>query len=219
MNWQILASYWPLFLTAAGVTLRISFFGILFALILGFLISLVQYYRVPVLRQIFAVYIELSRNTPLLVQLFFIYFGLPRVGIVLSGEVSSIVGVVFLGGSYFAESFRSGLEAIDKSQTESALSLGMNRGQTMRYVIFPQALTISVPAIFANIIFLIKETSVVSAIAVPDLMYVAKDIMGNDYRTAEALTMLVIFYVIIILPVSLIATYVERRMRYAGFGN
>lgn len=214
MNWTIMRSYWPLFLSAAGVTLRISFFGILLAVILGMLISLIQYARVPVLRQIASVYIELSRNTPLLVQLFFIYFGLPKLGIVLSGEASAVAGVVFLGGSYFAETFRSGLEAVAKSQKESALSLGMSGAQAMHYVILPQAMRISLPGFFANVIFLIKETSVVSAIAVPDLMYVAKDLMGNDYRTAEALGMLVIFYLIIILPVTILAYVLERRLRY-----
>ena len=160
------------------------------------------------------VYIELSRNTPLLVQLFFIYFGLPKIGVVLSGEASAIAGVVFLGGSYFAENFRSGLEAVALSQKESAMSLGMSSAQTMRYVILPQALRVALPGFFANVIFLIKETSVVSAIAVPDLMYVAKDLMGNDYRTAEALGMLVIFYLIIILPVTILAYVLERRLRY-----
>ena len=214
MNWTIMQSYWPLFLAAAGVTLRISFFGILLAVILGMVISLIQYAKIPVLRQIASVYIELSRNTPLLVQLFFIYFGLPKLGVVLSGEASAIAGVVFLGGSYFAENFRSGLEAVAVSQKESVLSLGMSGAQAMRYVILPQALRVALPGFFANVIFLIKETSVVSAIAVPDLMYVAKDLMGNDYRTAEALGMLVIFYLIIILPVTILAYVLERRLRY-----
>lgn len=219
MDPSILKEYLPLFAQGALVTLRISFFGILFATIIGLICSMVQYYKVPVLRQIAAVYIELSRNTPLLVQLFFIYFGFPMIGIVWSREVCAVVGVAFLGGSYMSEAFRSGLEAVDKSQMESALSLGMNRYQTMRYVIYPQAFAISVPSLFANIIFLIKETSIVSGIALADLMYVAKDLIGNDYHTSESLFMLVVFYLIILLPIALLADYVEKRVRYAGFGN
>ena len=89
----------------------------------------------------------------------------------------------------------------------------------MKEIIFPQAMAISVPGICANVIFLIKETSVVSGIALADLMYVAKDLIGLYYKTDESLTMLVIAYLIILLPVSIIATLLERRMRHAGFGN
>ena len=89
----------------------------------------------------------------------------------------------------------------------------------MRYIIFPQALSVSIPGIIANIIFLIKETSVFSVVALPDLMYVAKDLIGLYYKTDEALLMLVISYLIILLPISLFATWLERRLRYAGFGS
>lgn len=118
-----------------------------------------------------------------------------------------------------AEAFRSGLEAIDKSQLESGLSVGLSTGQVMRYVIFPQALSISVPALCANVIFLIKETSVFSVVALADLMYVAKDLIGLYYKTDEALLMLVAAYLILLLPISIAAGLLERRLRYAGFGN
>ena len=117
-----------------------------------------------------------------------------------------------------SEAFRSGLEAIEKIQMESGLSVGLSRMQVMRYIIMPQAVSISVPAICANVIFLIKETSVFSVVALPDLMYVAKDLMGMYFKTGEALLMLVIAYLIILLPISIIASIIERRLRYAGFG-
>ena len=118
-----------------------------------------------------------------------------------------------------AEAFRSGLDSVEKSQTESALSLGFSHLQTMRYIVFPEAMAVSVPALCANVIFLVKETSVVSAIALADLMYVAKDLIGLYYQTGEALTMLVIAYLIILLPISIVATILERRLRYGRFGN
>lgn len=118
-----------------------------------------------------------------------------------------------------AEAFRSGLESIEKIQLESGLSIGLSHWQVMKSVIFPQALSISIPALCANIIFLIKETSVFSVVALADLMYVAKDLIGLYYNTNEALLMLVISYLILLLPISIIATIVERRLRYAGFGN
>lgn len=219
LNFDFMIKYLPWYVDAAILTVKIAFLGIVFALAIGILCSIVQYYRVPVLRMIIAVYIEISRNTPLLVQLFFLYFGLPKIGIVWSAETCAIVGLAFLGGSYMAESIRSGLESVEKSQIESATSLGMSKALTMKEVIFPQALAISVPGICANVIFLIKETSVVSGIALADLMYVTKDLIGLYYETDEALLMLVIFYLIILLPISILASLLERRLRYAGFGN
>ena len=117
------------------------------------------------------------------------------------------------------EAFRSGIEAVDKVQTESAASLGLSGLQILRYVIFPQALTISFPAFMANVIFLLKETSVFSAISLMDLMFTAKDLIGLYYQTTESLFLLVVFYLLILLPVSVLGSIVERRMRYAGFGS
>jgi polar amino acid transport system permease protein len=211
--------YVGLYVTAAGLTVRIAFFGILFAIAVGAVCAIIRYHRIPVLRQIIAVYIELSRNTPLLVQLFFLYFGLPKIGISFSSEVCAVIGLTFLGGSYMAEVFRSGLESVELSQIESAQSLGFSRLSMMREIVFPQALAVSVPGLCANVIFLIKETSVVSGIALADLMYVTKDLIGLYYETDEALIMLVIAYLVILLPISILASWLERRLRYAGFGN
>lgn len=214
-----MAEYYPLYVEAAKLTLRLGAAGILFSIGIGIVCSLVGYYRIPVLKQIAAAYIELSRNTPLLVQLFFLYFGLPKIGILISSEGCAVIGLSFLGGSYMAEAFRSGLEAVEKVQTESALAIGLSHMQVMRYVVFPQALAVSIPALCANIIFLIKETSVFSVVALPDLMYIAKDLIGLYYQTDEALLMLVIAYLILMLPISLAAGWLERRLRYAGFGD
>lgn len=219
LNFEFIQKYLPWYIDAAILTVKVAFFGILFSLIVGVVCSIVQYYKIPVIRRLVSVYIEISRNTPLLVQLFFLYFGLPKIGIVWSAEICAIVGLTFLGGSYMSESLRSGLESVEKSQIESAASLGMGKALTMKDVIFPQALAVSVPGVCANVIFLIKETSVVSGIALADLMYVTKDLIGLYYETDEALIMLVIFYLIILLPISIVASILERRLRYAGFGN
>lgn len=219
MDIEFVTEYLPMYVEAAKLTLRLGFIGILFSIVIGIICSLVEYYKIPLLRRITAVYIELSRNTPLLVQLFFLYFGLPKLGIMLSSEGCAIIGLSFLGGSYMAEAFRSGLESVEKSQVESALAIGLSHPQAMRYVVFPQALAVSIPPLCANIIFLIKETSVFSVVALADLMYVAKDLIGLYYQTDEALLMLVIAYLILLLPVSLAAGLLERRLRYAGFGN
>ena len=218
MDWNVIAQYLPLYKKAACLTLRLGLAGIVIAIVVGLVCALVQYYKVPVLRRIVGAYIELSRNTPLLVQLFFIYYGLPKIGIKTNAEICGIAGLAFLGGSYMAEAFRSGLESIEPIQTESAMSLGMDHAQTMRYIILPQAMSISVPAFVANVIFLLKETSVFSTISLMDLMFTAKDLIGLYYKTTECLFLLVVFYLLILLPVSLLGSWLERRLRYAGFG-
>ena len=218
MDWNVIAQYLPLYKKAAWLTLRLGLAGIVIAIVVGLVCALVQYYKVPVLRRIVGAYIELSRNTPLLVQMFFIYYGLPKIGIKTNAEICGITGLAFLGGSYMAEAFRSGLESIEPIQTESAMSLGMDHAQTMRYIILPQAMSISVPAFVANVIFLLKETSVFSAISLMDLMFTAKDLIGLYYKTTECLFLLVVFHLLILLPVSLLGSWLERRLRYAGFG-
>ena len=219
MDWNVIQQYLPLYQKAAVLTVRLGVAGIFFAILIGLVCAVIQYEKVPVLRQLVSIYIQLSRNTPLLVQLFFLYYGLPKVGIKTSAAICGIAGLAFLGGSYMAEAFRSGLESIEPIQTESAYSLGMSKAQTLRYIILPQAMSTSMPAFMANVIFLLKETSVFSAISLMDLMFTAKDLIGLYYKTPECLFLLVVFYLIILLPVSLLGSWLERRVRYAGFGS
>ena len=219
MDWEYVAKILPLYGKAAVLTVRIGVLGIFFAILVGLLCSVVRQMKIPVLKQLATVYIELSRNTPLLVQLFFIYYGLPKIGIRTDAETCGVAGLAFLGGSYMAEAFRSGLEAVGKIQHESALSLGLTGMQAFRYVILPQAFAISFPGITANVIFLLKETSVFSAISLMDLMFTAKDQIGLYYKTTECLALLVVFYLVILLPVSLLGSLIERRLRHAEFGT
>ena len=209
----------PLYIKATQLTLTLAFWGVVLSVLIGFICSLIIYYKVKVLRHIVSGYIELSRNTPLLIQLFFLYYGLPKMGIKLEAYTCAIISLAFLGGSYMAEAFRSGFEAVNKIQIESGLSIGLTKAQLIRYVILPQAFTVAIPALGANAIFILKETSIVSAIALGDLMFVTKDLIGMYYKTTEALVMLVGAYLIILLPLSLLLTLIERRVRYAELGN
>ena len=197
MDWSIVEQYLPLYQKAFFLTLHIAVWGILGAFLVGLLVSIIRHYRIPALTQLATAYIELSRNTPLLIQLFFL----------------------FLGGSYMAESFRSGLEAVSQTQHEIGLAIGLTPVQVFRYVVLPQATAVALPSFSANVIFLIKETSVFSAVALADLMYVAKDLIGLYYETDIALAMLVVAYLIMLLPISLLFSWIERRLRHAGFGT
>jgi len=219
MDINILREYIPLYKDALFLTMKIGWQGILLSLVLGLAGAAILHFRIPVLKTITGIYIEIFRNTPLLVQLFFIYFALPKVGIKITAETCGVLGLGLLGGAYMIETIRSGLESIPVIQTESALSLGMTKEQTFIHVILPQAISMSVPGLLANVIFLLKETSVFSTISLMDLMFTAKDLIGMYAKTIECLFLLVVFYLIMLLPVSILGSIVERRMRYGQFGD
>lgn len=219
MDFEAIRSYLPLYAEAFFLTIRIGWIGIALSFGIGILSAFTMYFKIPVVKTIVKVYVELFRNTPLLVQLFFVYFGLPKLGIQISAETCGALGLGLLGGSYMAESIRSGLEAVPVTQIEGAISLKLSKWQIFTSIILPQAFTLSIASLVSNVIFLLKETSVFSAISLMDLMFTAKDLIGLYYRTTECLLLLVIFYVIMILPVSLLGDYLEKKARFGMFGD
>lgn len=218
MNFDVILDYMPLYIKAFLLTIRIGWIGIAISIGIGILVAFVLHFKIPLLNVLAKGYVELFRNTPLLVQLFFIYFGLPKIGITVSAEACGAVGLGLLGGSYMAEAIRSGLDAVPISQTESAKALGMSPVLIFREIVLPQAFTISVPGIVANVIFLLKETSVFSAISLMDLMFTAKDLIGLYYNTTECLVLLVVFYIVMLLPVSAAGSMLEKKSRFKMFG-
>ena len=213
-DWSFVQRYAPFFVNGALMTLFICAIGIALSLVVGLICAGIELARIPVARQLVRVYIEISRNTPLLVQLYFLFFGLPKLGVVWPAETCAIVGLGFLGGSYMAEAMRAGLEAVPEVQRETAYVLGLSPWQSIVRVVLPQAVSSAIPGVVANVIFLIKESSVVSAIALADVMYMAKDLIGMYYNTYESLFMLVISYLVILLPISLFGFWLERRFDY-----
>ncbi|TKX28626.1 polar amino acid ABC transporter permease [Campylobacter sp. MIT 12-5580] len=215
MDFDFMLKYTPNFINAALLTLEVFALGLFFSLCIGIFCVLMQYFKLKLLSQICRVYIELSRNTPLLIQLFFLYYGLGRLGLGLESFSCAVLGLSFLGGSYMAESLRAGIEAVKKQQFEAALSLALSPWQVFRFVILPQALSVAMPSLSANTIFLFKETSVVTIIALPDLVYTMTSLNSLTYKTDELLFMLFVSYLCIILPLSLFLSYLEKRLRYA----
>ena len=218
MNWHYIIQAAPRFFHAAKLTLELAAYGIVLSLAVGLAAAVCMAYRLPVLDRLSRGYVELSRNTPLLIQLVFLYYGLPKIGIKIDGFTCGVIALVFLGGGYMAEALRAGLLAVPKGQTEAAKAIGLGNVQIFRYVVLPQAWAVSLPAIAANVLFLIKETSVIGAVSVAELMFVTKDIIGMDYKTNEALFLLFVSYLIILLPVSVWARYAERKVRRAKYG-
>lgn len=219
MSWTVIQQSLPNFVKGFQLTLWLSLIGIVGSVIVGIITSLIRYFKVPVLGKILEAYVEIGRNTPLLIQLFFLYYGFPVLGIKLSAETSGIIGLIFLGGAYMAEGFTGGFNGISKSQIDAGKALGMSPWQMARYVVLPQGLTLSVPAFSANVIFLIKETSIFSVIAIPELTNTALDLIGMYYRSNEYLLVLVIAYAIILIPLIIILDWLERRVRYGSFGD
>ena len=214
MNFEAITEYIPLYWEAMLLTLKIGWTGILLSVVIGFITALIRQHKIPVLSQFTRGYIELFRNTPLMVQLFFMYFALPRLGLPMNAESCGVLGIALFGGAYMSETVRSGIEAVDRGQMEGALSLGFSPLRAELFVIIPQAVATSVPAFTANVIFLLKETSVFSAISLMDLMFTAKDLVGLYYKTTECLLLLVIFYLIILLPVSAVGSVIEKKLRF-----
>lgn len=219
MSWQIINQSLPIFAKAFQLTIWLSAVGIIFSIVVGVFCSLIQYFKVPILSQLITAYVELARNTPLLIQLFFLYYAFPVIGLKMSAQICGIIGLVFLGGAYMAEGFTGGFAGVSATQIDDGKALGMNNLQLARYVVFPQGFALSMPALTANIIFLIKETSIFSVIAIPELTNTALDLIGMYYRTNEYLLILVIAYAIILIPIILLLNYLERKVRYGTFGD
>lgn len=220
MDFEVMKAYLPRFWDALLLTLRIGWRAWRWALAPGRCLQRMRYIgKFPLLRQIVGGYIVCSATRRCWCSCFSCTFALPKIGVRISAETCGKLGLGLLGGAYMAETFRSGLENIPIIQTESAQSLGLRPAQVFGYVILPQAVTSSVPGLLANLIFLLKETSVFSTISLMDLMFTAKDLIGMYAKTIECLTLLVAFYLIMLLPVSILGSWLERRLRYAEFGN
>ncbi|WP_010491111.1 amino acid ABC transporter permease [Paenibacillus elgii] len=208
----------PDFGHAALVTLAVAGIAIAASLLVAALNSAVIFFRMRGLSWLVRAYVELARNTPLLIQLFFIYFALPSLGVHLSNYATAVLALTFLGGGYFTEVFRAGIEAVPRSQTESGLALGLSRWQLFRMIVLPQALRIATPSLFANFIFLLKETTVVSAVAIPEILYTTTNYIALYYKTYEMLLLMTFLYLLLFLPLSFLLSWLERRFRHGQFG-
>lgn len=218
MSWEYIQQAEPEYIKAFWLTLKLSSVGIVGAIIIGIVTAFVNYHKLPGRRGIIT-YVEIARNTPLLIQLFFIYYGLPSIGIKIPAEETAIIGLIFLGGAYMSEAFLGGLKSVPKVQIESGRVIGLSAWQLSRYIIFPQGIVFSLPNLAANIIFLIKETSIFTVIAIPEITNTTLDLIGQNYRTNEYLLMMIISYAIILIPLSLLLSWIEGRVRYANFDN
>lgn len=218
-DWAFVVSTLPAFGKSVWVTLQLGAIVIVTALAVALInVALLGLHK-PWLNGVIRGYVELARNTPLLIQLFFLYFGLPALGLSLSGFTTAVIAMTFLGGGYLTEALRAGVQAVPPSQLEAGQAIGLSRWQLLRHVQLPQAWLASLPALFANFIFLLKETTVASAVAVPELLYTTKNYIALYYKTYEMLTVLTLMCVLIFLPLSLLLRTLERRLQHGQFGH
>jgi polar amino acid transport system permease protein len=210
----IVIKYLPLFLKGVFLTVEISFFAILIGLSIGILAALARTSNVKILNLIGATYVEVFRNTPLLIQIFIIFFGLPGIGIKLSPYLSGLTALVLYVGAYNTEVIRAGLEAVPKGQMEAAKSLGLTGVQTFLYIILPQTFRISLPALGNNWVALVKNSSLVSVIGMVELTWVASDLNALTFRSFELFGAATLFYLILIFILINIQGLVEKHFVY-----
>ncbi len=202
----------PYLTEGAGLTAGISLLAMLAGLALGLGLALLSQAALRPGRWVVAAYVEAFRNTPLLIQIFFIYFGLPTLGLRLPAFGSGLLALSLYSAAYNAEVFRAGLEAVPFGQREAARSTGLSGWQEARHVVVPQALRIAFPALGNNLVSLVKNSSLVSVIGMVELMFVANDISFNNFRSFEVYGAAVVYYVVLILVLSRALAWAERRL-------
>ena len=202
----------PYLTEGAALTVGISLLAMLGALVVGLAFALASQLRWRIVRGAVTAYVEVFRNTPLLIQIFLIYFGLPLVVLRLPAFASGLLALTLYGAAYNCEVFRAGLEAVSRGQHEAARSTGLTPWQEARYVIVPQALRISFPALGNNLVSLVKNSSLVSAIGMVELMFVANDISFNNFRSFEVYGAAVLYYMLLVLGLSRLLAFLERRV-------
>ncbi|RPO01973.1 amino acid ABC transporter permease [Pseudomonas aeruginosa] len=179
---ELLGMAWPFLLQGAMYTVLFAAVSMVLGLILGFSVAVVRVTKVPVVSQIAAVYISAFRGTPLLVQIFVLYYGLPSVGIEFTPVTAGILALTLNVAAYLSESMRGAILGIDKGQWEAGLSVGLTWGQTLWNIITPQALRLAVPSLSNSLISLIKDTSLISVITVTELMLATKEVIAETFQ-------------------------------------
>ncbi len=211
-DWNAVWAGLPYLLRGAGLTLVISASTMVLATIVGLALAGMSQLPWRAARVAGVAYVEVFRNTPLLIQIFIVYFGLPQIGIKLTPFLSGLAALVFYSAAYNTEILRAGIEAVPRGQVEAALSTGLSAVQTFQHVVVPQALRISFPALGNNLVSLVKNSSLVSTIGMVELMFVANDIAFNNFRSFEIYGAAAVLYVIIVLGLTRALATAERRL-------
>ena len=203
----------PMLLSGVKLTILITIFGLLIGFALGALSGLMKISRTLFLRKIAGVYIESIRGTPIMVQVMFIYFGLPlALGMRIPPIVAGVVAIAVNSGAYIAEIVRGAFQSIERGQTEAGRSIGLTHFQTMYYVIWPQAFRRMIPPLGNQFIISLKDTSLLVVVGVGELTRTGQEIIASNFRAFEVWLTVAIMYLVMTLSLSRVLNYIERKM-------
>ena len=213
--WDILITKFPAFMAGVEITLQLAFFTVLFGSLLGLVVAVCRRTRLLPLRWLMNAYVAFIRGTPLLVQVLLVVYGLPQLGIRFPRMTLCIIALVINSGAYMAELIRAGLQSVEKGQVEAAESLGMSSGQTMLYIILPQAVKVTLPAMGNEFVAIIKESSILYAVGVYELTYQAYKLASVNYYYIETMIVAALIYFVLTYVATKLLGLLERRMRRA----
>lgn len=207
------AKYYPYYLSGTGYTILLAVIGVIFGIILGTMFALMKLSSIKILKALASIYIEYVRGTPLLVQIFIVYFGTGILGLDLSRFVAGCIALSLNSAAYVAEIIRAGINGVNKGQMEAARSLGMNHTEAMRYIIFPQAIKNILPALGNELVTVIKESSVISVIGVSELIFQAGNVQGASFKPFLPYLIVSLIYFVLTFTLSRLLGVAERRMK------
>ncbi|WP_186420040.1 amino acid ABC transporter permease [Bosea sp. CS1GBMeth4] len=211
-DFAYLTAQWPALMRGLWLTVQVSALSIVLSILVGVLGAAVRVLQVPVLDKLVVGYVEFIRNTPLLAQLFFIFYGLPGLGLRLSLFWSGVLCLTLWAGAYQIENVRGGLETVGKGLREAAFSLGLSPWRFFRLVAAPMAIRVGLPSMLNTSISLLKNSSYLQAIGLAELTYVAIDRISMDFRTIEMFAAICVIYLLLVLTLSFLASRLEYRL-------
>jgi polar amino acid transport system permease protein len=211
-DWDFAFSILPEILSALKITIYATFVGFLLALILGLIITIVRRSKIKFLSLFTKGFVNFVRNTPLLVQLYFIFYVFPKIGLSLEPFVAGVLGLGLHYSTYLSEVYRSGIEAIPKGQWEAAKALNFKRSQTWKKIILPQALPPIIPIMGNYLMTMFKETPVLAAITLVEILQTAKIIGARSFRYLEGFTIVGVLFLLLSYPSALIVRRLELRL-------
>jgi len=209
---------WQLLLQGLGITVVVSVIAIIAGIIIGFISCLMGISRIWVLRVLSQIYVWVIRGTPMIVQAFIMYFGVPQVvrlfapSFTISAFLASAITLSVNAGAYLSEIFRGGINAVDAGQIEAARSLGMSQARTMVRIILPQAVRITIPSLVNQFIITVKDSSILSVIGLADLVNRAKVYVGSTYQFFATYVLVAVFYLAVISALMVASKNLERKL-------
>lgn len=212
-------TFMPMIARAALMTVQISVFSMILAIFLGLIVIIIRLYAPAPLSILAKIYVEFIRGTPLLIQLFFIFYALPSIGIMLSPFLAAVLGLGLNYAAYEAENYRAGFNSVPRGQMEAALALGMNRKQSLRFVILPQAFRIVLPPVTNDFISLLKDSSLVSVITLVELTKLYNQLSATYFDYIGTGILISMVYLILGLPFVRISRYLEKKLLSAKDKN